>query len=90
MVVTVVVQFVLIIAARNHYTVDVVVSLYIAPMIWITMEKMFPDPPIHAPLNSSTSDYTESENERESDSSGTERMTEPKNLLSSDRESLPV
>merc|ERR1712151_357274 len=38
---TVVLQPYFIIAARNHYTVDVVVSSYVAPMLWWTLEGYF-------------------------------------------------
>lgn len=32
-------QVPLIIAARNHYTVDIVVATYLAPLVWIAMER---------------------------------------------------
>lgn len=34
-----VVQAPLIIAARNHYTVDIVVACYLAPLVWIALDK---------------------------------------------------
>lgn len=33
-------QIPLIIAARNHYTVDITVACYLAPMVWITLENL--------------------------------------------------
>jgi len=41
LVVTVIVQPYFIIAARNHYSVDVVVSTYVAPMLWWAMEGFY-------------------------------------------------
>lgn len=41
LVLTVVVQPYYILAARNHYTVDVVVSSYVAPMLWWAMEGFY-------------------------------------------------
>mmetsp|Transcript_3669 Transcript_3669/g.5663 ORF Transcript_3669/g.5663 Transcript_3669/m.5663 type:complete len:366 (-) Transcript_3669:485-1582(-) len=41
LVVTVIVQPYFIIAARNHYSVDVVVSSYVAPMLWWAMEGFY-------------------------------------------------
>jgi hypothetical protein len=41
MIATVMIQPYFILRARNHYTVDVVVSLYVAPMVWWTMEGFY-------------------------------------------------
>lgn len=41
LVLTVLLQPYFIIAARNHYTVDVVVASYVAPMLWWTLEGYF-------------------------------------------------
>lgn len=46
MLATVVAQFFLIIASRNHYTVDVVVSSYTAPMLWICFDRYYKDIPL--------------------------------------------
>jgi hypothetical protein len=34
-------QVPLVISARNHYSVDVVVALYLAPLIWIALERFY-------------------------------------------------
>eukprot|EP00940_MAST-03C_sp_MAST-3C-sp2_P000270 g270.t1 len=34
-------QAMFIIMARNHYSVDVVVALYVSPMLWLTMQNVF-------------------------------------------------
>ena len=41
LILTVLVQPYFIIAARNHYTVDVVISLYVAPLLWWAMEGFY-------------------------------------------------
>jgi hypothetical protein len=41
LILTVVVQPYFIIAARNHYTVDVVISLYVAPLLWWALEGFY-------------------------------------------------
>jgi hypothetical protein len=41
LILTVVVQPYFIIAARNHYTVDVVISLYVAPLLWWGLEGFY-------------------------------------------------
>ena len=49
MLATVIAQFFLIIASRNHYTVDVVVSSYTAPMLWVCFDRYYKD--IQLPTN---------------------------------------
>lgn len=34
----------LVIAARKHYTLDIVVALYTVPLIWIAYDHLYPDP----------------------------------------------
>ncbi len=41
---TVVVQAICIIMARNHYTVDVVAACYVAPMLWYTLQNIYESP----------------------------------------------
>jgi hypothetical protein len=41
LILTVLVQPYFIIAARNHYTVDVVISLYVAPLLWWALEGFY-------------------------------------------------
>jgi hypothetical protein len=36
-------MFVLVIAARKHYTVDVVIALYVTPLLWYVIDREFPD-----------------------------------------------
>lgn len=46
---------VLCISARKHYTVDVVVAMYTVPLVWVFIEKVFPDEELTsdgAPLSS--------------------------------------
>ena len=41
---TVVVQAICIIMARNHYTADVVVACYVCPMLWYTLQNIYESP----------------------------------------------
>jgi len=41
---TVVVQAICIIMARNHYTVDVVAACYVTPMLWYTLQNIYESP----------------------------------------------
>jgi hypothetical protein len=36
----------LIIAARHHYSVDVVIAWYVVPLVWSTYARLHDDPPI--------------------------------------------
>ena len=39
-----IVQVPLIIAARNHYTVDLTVATYLAPLVWIALDRLHTPP----------------------------------------------
>ena len=39
-------QCFVLIATKRHYTVDVLVAMYVAPMHWFMFELCWPDPPL--------------------------------------------